>query len=1020
MRAFRISRIAAGAGLAAALFLGACASSGGAAGAAAAAADGDDTLYLNIVWHQHQPLYYKDADGVYSRPWVRVHATKDYWDMAAQLLKWPKLNVTFNLTPVLLKQLDDLAAGAKDRYRVLAEKPAAALAPEDRDFILARFFDANSKIVKRFPRYAELLAKKTAGAAFAEDDWRDLQVWFNLAWFDPELQTLSPLKELVAKGRGFSEADKAVLFGEVDRVVKAVVPVHKQLRDTGRVEIITTPYAHPILPLIYNSDLGKKADPTAVAPPRFSYPNDAIAQLKKSVEIYREKFGAAPVGLWPGEGAVAHDIVPLVGKAGYTWMATGEPVLAKSLGIGSFSRDGKDTVIEADALYRPYYVENGGQKVAVVFRDLRLSDLVGFEYSGMSGQAAADDFMARLERIRAELKASGATGPHLVSVILDGENAWENYDLDGKAFFDAFYGALSASKTIKTITPGQYLAKFPEQRSLDRLADGAWFSQDFATWYGEDEEAVAWDYLGQVRAHLAKYDIEKRRTTTPDKLAAALDAMYLAEGSDWFWWYGDDQDSGVDEYFDNGFRELLKNVYRALGDPVPAFLDAPIIPKRAVAADAGFKAGAAFAPTVDGVAAPGEWDAAARVSRAGGVQASSVELVSSLSWGFAKDGLRIKIELRQAQLAAGTKYEVYLGRKQVRAAAFTRAGTALGHSVERVFAVGTDSASIEAAVWKDGAWAAVPGGAAQAAAGGGTAEFSLPFDVLGELSPADTLNLRAVVAMPSGDSLCFPPEGPAAAVVPEQGTAEPLFSVDDPAGDDHGPGGYTYPTDAVFKPGVFDIVRFEAATTPASLVFTLTFAGPIENPWSSGVNLSVQTVDIYIDQDGQAGSGARLLLEGRNAQLAGGLGWEKALWIEGWNRKIFGADAAGRPKELPGEPRVVVDAANRKLTVTVARDALGAGDPADWGYAAVVLSQDGYPAAGVRRVRDVQAGAAAQWRGGGAPDDKNHTRIFDLALGAGAAETQEAALGRYGASAEDPATLGPDQFGSVPLARVRR
>ncbi|HET6486852.1 MAG TPA: glycoside hydrolase family 57 protein, partial [Spirochaetia bacterium] len=476
-------------------------------GAEAAAARADDVLYVNLIWHQHQPLYYQDpATGAYTRPWARVHATKDYYFMAATLARYPKVHATFNLTPVLLRQLDDLAAGAKDLYEVMAEKPADALTPDDKTFLVERFFDANrDHIIKRFPRYAELLAQKLAAGttdaavrAFTASDFRDLQVWFNLAWFDPDSLGQPPLSDLVAKGRGFSEADKQILFGQALRIVRQVVPIHRTLQDRGQIEVITTPYAHPILPLLYSTAIAARGDPSTPLPDWYSFANDAVAQVRKSVDVYRAHYGREPLGMWPAEGAVAPEIVKMVAEAGYQWMASGEQVLARSLGMGDITRDSNDLVRQADALYRPYYVKSrDGARVAMVFRDQRLSDLIGFEYSGTPGEDAASDLMRRLEAIRLALKAGPDRGPHLVSIILDGENAWENYDTNGREFLNALYRDLSDSVSIRTTTVSDYLHQYPEQREIDTLWSGAWFCADYATWIGEPEENTAWNYLAK-------------------------------------------------------------------------------------------------------------------------------------------------------------------------------------------------------------------------------------------------------------------------------------------------------------------------------------------------------------------------------------------------------------------------------------------------------------------------------------------------------------------------------------------
>ena len=343
-------------------------------------ANADDVLFVNIVWHQHQPLYYKDENGVYTRPWVRVHATKDYYDMASMVAKYPNVHVTFNITPVLIRQLEDYAKnGAKDLYWVMAEKPANQLTTEEKRFILQRFYDVNwGKIIARYPRYQELLdlrggtdakAIDAALEKFTEQDYRDLQVWFNLAWFDPDFLAEKPLNALVEKGRNFSEEDKKIVFDKARQVIQEVLPLHKKLQDAGQIEVITTPYAHPILPLVIDTNLAKIGNPGAETPQRFSYPQDANAHLERSVQLYEENFGQKPRGLWPGEGSVAQVMVPFVIKSGYQWMATGEPVLAKSLGIDSFLRDPKDTVRQADDLYRPYYVKDAsGNQLAEIGR----------------------------------------------------------------------------------------------------------------------------------------------------------------------------------------------------------------------------------------------------------------------------------------------------------------------------------------------------------------------------------------------------------------------------------------------------------------------------------------------------------------------------------------------------------------------------------------------------------------------------------------------------------------------------
>jgi alpha-amylase/alpha-mannosidase (GH57 family) len=1003
-------------------------------------AQAEEPLYVALVWHQHQPLYYKDPDtGVYTRPWVRVHATKDYYDMAAMLEQYPQVHVTFNLTPVLIRQLDDFAAGAKDVYWTLAEKPADQLTDDDKRFILTRFFDANwDHVIRRFPRYQELLDKcggtdpdkiEAALKSFSVDDFRDLQVWFNLAWFDPDFLAQMPLKALVDKGRGFSEADKPIIFAQAVAIIKQVIPEHKKLQDAGQIEVTTTPLAHPILPLLYDTNLEKIGDPNAELPTRFSYPNDAIAQLQRAVQVYEQHFGRKPRGLWPGEGAVAQEIVKLVADAGFQWMASGEDVLAPSLGLKGFTRDAKDTVEEADQLYRPYYVQYQDQSpVGIIFRDRVISDKVGFTYSGMSGQAAADDLIQRLKNIAGQLKQSGATGPHLVSIILDGENAWEYYDNDGKEFLHALYQALSSTPGIQTVTPGEFLAKFPDQKKIESLWPGAWFSSDYATWIGEPEENTAWNVLGRTRNFLAQYDIYKKKQADPDRLAQALDFMYWAEGSDWFWWYGSDQDSGNDDYFDFAFRALQKEVYRALDQPVPDYLDVPIIPRK-VAAPTQPPAGP-ISPKIDGFVSPDEWKAAGYYEVRGGAQARAEDVAAGMYYGYDATNLYFRLDGRQAwdRPGDGASIGIYFS---VPRAENTNAFSRLSAEPQRTV-LGFGAACLAEVVLKDGKPAATlyradgsdgwtdPVPLEGVALRSQVVELAVPFEAIGDVEAGDALTLVAVVSQPERDLTMVPSAGPAQLIVPDLGTATVILDVEDPPGDDHGPGSYTYPTDAVFDPQVFDLARFTVADDGKNLVFKFKLYGPIKNPWGSPINLSVQTFDVMIDVDPGQGTGARLLLPGRNAALDRGNGWDYAVWVEGWQQEVHAPDAQGKPKKLPVAPKVVVDPAQSLVTIRIPKTAFGDNpDPAKWGYVAAVLGQEGFPTAGVWRVRDVEA-QPAQWRFGGAPADTNHTRIVDLAWPADQKPTQEDILGQYPASQDkNMDNLGPDDFAQVPLLRVR-
>lgn len=979
-----------------------------------------DVLYVNLTWHQHQPLYYQDENGVFSRPWVRVHATKDYLDMAEKVADYEGLHVSFNYTPSLIRQLNAFADGAKDLYWVLSEKPASTLTVADKRFILERFYDVNwTNIIARYPRYQALLDQRggtdeesiqVALSAFTEQDFRDLQIWFNLAWFDPVYLAREPLVDLVTKGEGFTEDDKTIVFDEVLKIIRLVLPYHKELQDAGQIEVTTTPYAHPILPLIYDNQLALVGNPGAEMPElSFAYPQDARVHLDLCVDMYVETFGRKVRGLWPGEGAVAEEIIPIIAEAGFSYMQTGEPVLAKSLGFDSFTRDSQGLVSEADQLYRPYYVrDQAGNQVAIFFRDWTLSDNIGFVYSGMSGAVGALDLVNRLEAIHAYLQENQAEGPHIVSIILDGENAWEHFPNDGNDFLNALYQRLTESEVLRTVTPSQYMALFPEQRTLENLFPGAWFSPNYDTWIGESEEATAWDYLARTREFLVPYETGQV-AANPDALERAFDFMCLAEGSDWFWWFGDDQDSGQDDYFDEAFRALLASVYTALNADVPQFVNVPVIQAGPVSATRPFSGSST--PIIDGRDDPG-WDTAAFYA----VEGSSP--VAGFYFTLDEDYFYLRLDVDGAITDTGVGFYFNVPGGMGGTSAFSRDSEVMLGIFANKLVEWNGGEVVNTYEAKESAWQIEKTGAGLAQTSDDILEISFPLEFLGEIAAGDALQLTVVVE-PFGDLL--PQGGPARVVLPGTGGVTAILQVDDPVGDDNGPGTYTYPQDGVFKDSVFDVTYFEVGTDQENLVLTFKFLGEIENPWGSPIGLSLQTMDVYIDTDPGEGTGARMLLPGRNAALMSGFGWEYAVWAEGWNAQVLQSDPDSLVplafSDATNAMKIIVDPAQNAVIIRIPLNLLGEGNPEDWAYSAVVMSQEGYPAEGVWRIRDIEP-VAAQWRFGGAPQaSKNHTRIIDLVLPADNKFDQATLLSNFVLSTSNPNTLSPDDFAQIPMLK---
>ena len=1005
----------------------------------------EEPIYLSIIWHQHQPVYFKDQEtNTYTKPWVRMHAVKDYVDMASILEQYPDIHATFNLTPSLLRQLDDLGQGAKDLYWTHAEIPAEDLSDEEKQFILDRFFDANQKIVARFPRYQELLEKRNNSAnplnGFTVEEYRDLQILFNLAWVDPDWLGQEPLAGLVGKGRNYTEEDKKLLFDEHQRLINAVVPVHKKLQDAGQIEVTMTPFAHPILPLLVDTNLARVALPDIELPAaRFTYGQDAVAQVERGVQLYEDHFGQPPHGMWPAEGSVAQEIVTMVSQNGLQWMASDEGVLANSLGLDSFTRNAEEVVVEADQLYRPYYVQGSrGEPVAMVFRDVAISDKVGFTYSGMPGQTAAQDFVNRIHAIRRQLEEEGAEGPHLVSVILDGENAWEFYDNDGKEFLHTLYQTISADPLIKTVTPSEFLEVAPDQPQIEDLYAGSWINHDFSTWIGEDEENTAWEYLAKTRDFLQQYITGSRAdAVSAESLEEALTQMYIAEGSDWFWWYGADQNSGDDRSFDEQFRSTLKQVYLVLDEEPPVFLNVPIIPEQAATAE--HPATSLITPLIDGVLEEGEWEGSGQYRASGGVMAAATPFFDSLGYGF--DGKNLLLNLvtnpDYNPPSGPTNIQIYLnapGSGEV--SNFSTVESLLGFPANSMLELTFEGQNLVGAAFKNvdgGTWidvAAAEGSGmlilnypgeleGAAAAVGHEIELALPLAALGSVEEGTLISLTALY-LESTDGVLFevhrlPGSGPAAILAPDLGTTTVVIDSRDPENDDHGPGSYTYPGDAIFTSGNFDIQEFQIGYGENDIIFKFNMRGPVENVWDSPNGLSLQTFDIYIDKDGD-GQGGEALLPGRNLALQGDYRWDYAITVEGWTSGIYVPGEDG-PQEIAAstEFQVLADPGQRKVTVLVPKSILG-DNPDDWRYAALVLSQEGFPSGGVMRVRDVLE-QSEQWRIGGAPSGAtNHTRVLDLVWPE--AGQQEAWLADFSLTDTTQTKLTASDFARIPMFGV--
>ncbi|HID87187.1 MAG TPA: glycoside hydrolase [Anaerolineae bacterium] len=534
-------------------------------------------LYVAFVWHMHQP-YYKDVlTGEYALPWTRLHGSKDYLHMPQVLADFPRIHATFNLVPSLVEQLLEYAAGrARDRWLELSLKEAWTR--EEREFLLTYFFTIDwEKVIRRYPRYGQLLERRnrTQGNpdAFTESDLRDLAAWFNLVWIDPNwLEGDETLRALVEKGEGFTRADIQTIAAKQQEIIEQTLPLYRQLQSRGQIELTTSPYYHPILPLLVDTNSAREASPDLPLPhPPFAHPEDAAEQIRRAIAFHREQFGHDPQGMWPPEGAVGQEMLPLVPDS-IRWLASDEGVLARSLGI-QIQRDEHGHVLNPEVLYQPYQLATSSAQQAIIFRDRVLSDRIGFVYKGWAGREAAEDLVGRLRRIREKL--ADEEGPYLVSIILDGENCWDGYEHNGDVFLRHLYALLSDDPTLRTVTVSEYLAEHPPRQAIDRLFTGSWINHHLETWIGEEAQNRAWEILARVRETLVAWQRE-HSLADPSLLERAWRAITIAEGSDWFWWQCSHNRSEQTPLFDALFRAHLGNVYRLLGLPLPTWLEVPI------------------------------------------------------------------------------------------------------------------------------------------------------------------------------------------------------------------------------------------------------------------------------------------------------------------------------------------------------------------------------------------------------------------------------------------------------------
>jgi alpha-amylase/alpha-mannosidase (GH57 family) len=504
------------------------------------------SILVSFLWHMHQPFYKDPVRRCYVMPWAYLHGIKDYLGMPALLEEFPDVHQTFNLVPSLVLQLEEYARGdARDSSMELAFKPVDQLSAEDRGFIIERFFPIPTRtMLQPFPRYFELYERRSDASrhhAFSDQDICDVQVWWTLAWMDHDRRP----KDLVEKGRDFSENDKARLRRLVEDTIRQIIPEYRRMQEQGSIEISTSPFYHPILPLLIDSRVEDANVPVAV-----NFPYDAREQLARAQTFMRQRFGRTPAGLWPSEGAVSNDAMLLAAALGFRWAATDEGILAKS-GV-DLSWDNRHR------LYHPY--KRGD--ITIFFRDRALSDLIGFQYMHAPAAESAADLIRRIKEL--------PDGSHLL-IALDGENPWDYYPNSGRDFLRRAYEGIRNDSALEAVTLSEALDRRQPEK-LNWLAPGSWANASFSIWIGHPEDHQAWSWIVRARAAL----MERKGKVPDSNWDLAYEELLVAEGSDWMWWFGNDFSSDSDAIFDLLFRQHIGNVFQLVGLAEPAELEEPI------------------------------------------------------------------------------------------------------------------------------------------------------------------------------------------------------------------------------------------------------------------------------------------------------------------------------------------------------------------------------------------------------------------------------------------------------------
>jgi alpha-amylase/alpha-mannosidase (GH57 family) len=602
-------------------------------------------LKVAILWHMHQPYYRDPATGEMFLPWVRLHCLKDYCDLPLRVGRFDRLKMTFNLVPSLIEQIDLYCSRqTTDRHLELTRKPVNELTRLEKAEIFETFFSAHPPtMIDPYPRYRRLYKKlrdcnldaELAARTSSSQEIRDLTIWGNLSWIDPIYRDRPPFRRLFRQGEYFTEEDKAELLEAEFAIMADTIPTYRSLMEAGKIEVSFTPYFHPILPLLCDTDAAKEALPHITLPKnRFCHPEDAARQVALAAAMYRDKFGRDPEGMWSSEGSISEQAAAIMAQHGIRWTASDEQVL-----YGSMIKAGLPPQQATPHAVYEYQTPTG--PISLFFRDHMLSDRIGFVYAGWDVEKAVDDFMSQLHRLEKDLRNRPDSA--VVPVILDGENCWEYYPNDGDEFLNLFFEKLSSDPDIETVTMSE-ARRTLRSVPLRNILAGSWINHNFRVWIGHPEDNTAWDLLWEARRVLTQFTKE-HPDFDPATLARAEKSLLAAEGSDWNWWYGDEHRGRQNDIFDHIYRAHVASIYINLGLAVPKALLIPIsagLPEAYVSEPEG-----TATPIIDGrLTHFYEWLGAGKYDclKAGGTMHRAERIVAQICYVSDSDYLYLRID----------------------------------------------------------------------------------------------------------------------------------------------------------------------------------------------------------------------------------------------------------------------------------------------------------------------------------------------------------------------------------------